>query len=252
MKKLIYLILIVPFIITGCGREPYADFYVSMTECEVGDILYFTNNSMDADFFEWDFGDGTISYDYSPAHIFQESGSYMVSLTAFAGDRVFDKAFVTIQVMFPTSLEITVLEYYNEYVVSDASVILYNSLDDWCDEYNSLIEGFTNQHGIVTFSNMYPQRYYVDVWEEYHNNWILAEEDYLFIETDILIPNEMNYFIAWVDYVSPTRKSDGRPEKSLRILKLEKVDKRVYDEKIEISRQKIEERKKISEKVIEN
>jgi len=248
MKKLIYFILTVPFIIISCGREPYADFYVSRTECEVGDIVYFTNNSLDADFFEWDFGDRTISFDYSPTHIYQASGFYTVSLTAFAGDRVFDKAFVTIHVLLPTSLEITVLEYYNEYSVSDASVILYNTLDDWWDEYNPLIEGFTNQHGIVTFSNLYPQRYYVDVWEEYHNNWILAEEDFGFIETDILIPNEMNYFIAWVDYVPPTKKSDGRPEKSIRVLKLEKVDKRVYNDKIEISRQIIEERKNISNK----
>ncbi len=245
MKKLIYFILTVPFIIMSCGREPYADFYASRTKCEVGDIIYFTNSSLDADLFEWDFGDGTISSEYSPAHIYQSNGVYTVCLTAFAGSRVFDKAYLTINVLMPTSLEITVLEYYDEYSVSDASVILYNSLDDWWDENNLLIEGYTNQHGIVTFSNLYSQRYYVDVWEEYHNNWILAEEDYGFIETDILIPHEMNYFIAWVDYVPPVKKSDSRPEKNIRILKLEKVNKRTYDQKIDISRQKIEERKNI-------
>jgi len=245
MKKLIYFILTVPFIIMSCSREPYADFYTSRTKCEVGDIIYFTNNSLDADHFKWDFGDGTISFDISPSHIYQSDGVYTVCLTAFAGNRFFNKAYLTINVLMPTSLEITVLEYYDEYSVSDASVILYNSLDDWWDEYNPLIEGFTNQHGIVTFSNLYAQRYYVDVWEEYHNNWILAEEDYGFIETDILIPHEMNYFIAWVDYVPPAKKSDSRPEKNIRILKLEKVNKRTYDEKIDISRQKIEERKSI-------
>jgi hypothetical protein len=247
MKKIIYIILAGALVMMSCGREPYADFFTSRTECEVGDIIYFTNNSMDADYFEWDFGDGFITNDFNPEHIFRQDGFYTVSLTAFAGNRVFDKSYTTIHVLFPTTLDIEVVEYYDEYVVADASVILYNSLDDWWDEYNSLVEGFTNQDGIVTFSQLDPKRYYVDVWEESHNNWILAEEDYKFIETEVLIPNEVNYFLAWVDYVEPTLKSAGRPEKTSRILKLEKVDKRTFEEKANISKQKIEEMKKMVE-----
>jgi hypothetical protein len=247
MKKIIYIILAGVLFMMGCGRQPYADFYTSRTECEVGDIIYFTNNSVDADYFEWDFGDGFITNEYNTEHIYTHEGFYTVVLTAFSGDRVFDKAYRTIHVLFPTTLEIEVLEYYDEYVVPDASVILYNSLDDWWETDYPLVEGFTNQDGIVTFSQLDPQRYYVDVWEEYHNNWILAEEDYRFIETDPLCRNEINYFLAWVDYVEPTLKSAGRPDKAVRILKLEKVDKRTFEEKAEISKQKIEEMKKMVE-----
>jgi PKD domain len=244
MKKIIYIIIAGALIMMSCGRQPYADFFTSRTECEVGDIIYFTNNSMDASYFEWDFGDGYFSNEFNPQHLYNNEGFYTVSLTAFAGDRVFDKAFVTVHVLFPTTLDIEVVEYYDEYVVPDASVILYNSLDDWWDENNPLVEGFTNQNGIVTFSQLDPKRYYVDVWEEYHNNWELADEDYRFIETDVLIPNEVNYFLAWVDYVEPALKSAGRPEKEMRILKLEKVDKRTFEEKAAESQKKIDEMKK--------
>jgi hypothetical protein len=247
MKKIIYIILAGALAIMGCGRQPYADFFTSRMECEVGDIIYFTNNSMDADYFEWDFGDGFLSYEFNPQHMYSADGFYTVTLTAFSGGRAFDKAVTTLHILFPTTLDIEVVEYYDEYVVADASVILYNSLDDWWDEYNPLVEGFTNQNGIVTFSQLDPKRYYIDVWEEYHNNWLLAEEDYLFIETDVLIPNEINYFLAWVDYVEPTLKSAGRPEKTLRVLKLEKVDKRTFEEKAAASKQKIEEMKKMVE-----
>jgi hypothetical protein len=244
MKKIIYIIIAGSLITMSCCRQPYADFFTSRTECEVGDMIYFTNNSMDAEYFEWDFGDGYFSSEFNPTHMYQQDGIYTVALTAFADGRVFDKAYVTINVLFPTTLDIEVLEYYDEYAVAGASVILYNSLDDWWNENNPLVEGFTNQDGFVTFSQLEMQRYYVDVWEEYHNNWTLAEEDYRFIETDLLIPNEINYFLAWVDYVEPTLKSAGRPEKTVQIMKLEKVDKRTFEEKANASKQKIEEMKK--------
>lgn len=227
----------------SCERDPYADFFVSRDIVEVGDIVYFTNNSVEADNFEWDFGDGTISFNYDADHIYTASGIYHVTLTAFNGNRSFDRAHMDIEVLFPTSLEITVLEYYEEYPVRDASVILYNNLDDWYDEYNPLMEGFTNQYGRVTLGHLNPQRYYVDVWEDYHNNWLLADEDIAWIETDRLRANEMNYFIAYVDYVPPTKKSDGRPEKNLKIMKIEKLEKRDYMEKMEKINNMIEKRK---------
>jgi hypothetical protein len=245
MKRILYILLAVPLLFS-CSRDPYADFYASRDLAEVGDIIYFTNNSLDADAFEWDFGDGTFSTRYDAEHIYTASGIYDVSLTAFSGKNKWDRAFMTVEVLFPTSLEVTVLEYYDEYPVSDASVILYDNLDDWNDEYNPLVEGFTNQYGRVTFSGLYSKRYYVDVWEDYHNNWILAGEDVGFIETDRLIANEMNYFIAFVDYVPPPAlKSEGkdRPERNVSIVKVEKLGKREYMDRITAIEQMIEERK---------
>jgi len=200
---------------------------------------------MDADGFEWDFDDGTYSNRVDADHIFTASGTYRVSLTAFSGNNKFDVAFMTVDVLFPTSLEVTVLEYWDEYPVSDASVILYDNLDDWDDEYNYLVEGFTNQYGRVTFSGLHSKYYYVDAWEDYHNNWQLGAEDVGFIETDRLYANEMNYFIAYVDYVPPVLKSEGegRPEKNMKLMKLEKLDKRAYEDRVREIKDMIEKRK---------
>lgn len=243
MKKYLLLILIVPVLLTNCDRHPIADFFVSRNIVDVGETVYFTNNSIDADHFEWDFGDGTRAYSFDASHIYTYDGIFTITLFAYAGKHMVDKATTTIEVLFPTSLEVTVLEYYDEYAVEDASVILYQTLDDWYDEYNPLVEGFTNQYGVTTFSNLQPQRYYVDVWETNHHNYILADEDVVFIETDPLIPNEMNYFIAWVDYVGPALKSEAKRDKSLKIIKMEKLNKRAYLDKLESTERKIQERK---------
>ena len=136
-----------------------------------------------------------------------------------------------------------VLEYYDEYPVRDASVILFDNLDDWWDQAYPLVEGFTNQYGRVTFSNLFEQHYYIDAWEDYHNNWALADEDTDWIRTDRLYPNEMNFFIAYVDYVPPTLKSDGRPAERMKLMKLEKLDKRAYEERLEAIQEKSEQRK---------
>jgi PKD repeat protein len=40
----------------------------------------FTNLSQDADYWEWDYSDGDISYDWSPVHTFAAPGTYLVQL----------------------------------------------------------------------------------------------------------------------------------------------------------------------------
>jgi hypothetical protein len=252
MKKLAYLILVVPFIMGSCSRDPIADFFVSRNIVEVGDIVYFTNNSMDADYFEWDFGDGYRASGYDVNHIYDQEGVYTVTLFAYSGNHKVDKAVKTINVLFPTSLEVIVLEFYDEYAVQDASVLLYNSLDDWNNEYNPLVEGFTNQYGETVFTHLNSQRYYIDVWETNHHNYWLAEEDVGWIETDVLVPNEMNTFIAYVDYTGPALKSSGQRDRSVvKLRKLEQVDRRKYEEKLESIRQILEERK-LNEELPEN
>ena len=148
-------------------------------------------------------------------------------------------------------LEVTVLEYWDEYEVVDASVILYDTYDDWLDEYNPLVEGFTNQFGWTTFSNLHTQRYYVDVWEANHDNYTLADEDVVWIETHVLVPNEINYFIAYVDYYEDARKSDNQRDRARKLIKIERVEKREYQNKMESIEVKIRERKELRVKQIE-
>jgi len=201
MKRLIYTGLILPFILLSCEMEPESSFFSDTVTPIIGQEVFFTNTSFNADYFEWDFGDGTGTDVPNPVHVFNASGTYRVSLTAFASNGHTGISYLEIDVKSPTLLEIEVLEYYDEYPVAGASVILYPTLADWDDERNMIAEGFTNNSGKVVFSGLGSFIYYVDVWEADHNNYALRDEDAGFIRTDQIRPNEINRFIAYVDYV---------------------------------------------------
>jgi hypothetical protein len=134
---------------------------------------------------------------------------------------------LTLTVIIPTLLEIEVREYYNDYAVPDASVILYPSLTDWDAQTNKVYEGFTDSYGIVVFAGLKNIEYYVDVWEQNHDNYTLKEEDPGFIRTPKILPNKINRFIAWVDYVKH-KKGDAKGTREMVIKKLERkaADKR--------------------------
>lgn len=229
MKRIIYFTLIMPLILFSCENDkpPVAVFHTDTTEPEVGQELIFYNDSHDADRFEWDFGDGYISNEPSPSHIFMATGTFEVTLTAISKSGMEDKSSLTLYVLIPTLLEIEVLEFFDEYVVPDASVILYPTITDWDDQTNKIIEGFTDASGKVVFSGLDQFVHYVDVWEQNHDNYALRAEDIGFVRTPEILPHQINRFIAYVDYVEHT-KGVGREARSVVIKKLERkaTDKR--------------------------
>jgi hypothetical protein len=221
MKKYYYILIILSLIFTSCEITPNAFFYSDKVDAEVGEQVFFTNDSYNAVNFEWDFGDGTYSEAVNPVHTYNSSGTFEVVLTAFARRANSDKAYQTINVVIPTTLEIEVLEYYDEYPVRNASVILYPTLNDWDAEKNMISEGFTNSAGKVIFTNVDEYAYYVDIWESHHNNYTLRNEDVNFIRTQQLLPNEINRFVAWVDYI-PATKSGSIRDRTIVIKRLER------------------------------
>lgn len=61
---------------------PVAEFDVSQVQLCEGDAAAFDNQSIDADVFVWDFGDGNESNEISPVHSYTQPGNYTVSLKA--------------------------------------------------------------------------------------------------------------------------------------------------------------------------
>ncbi len=221
MKKIAVLLPALVLLLASCEQEPYADFIASSGTVEVYESVYFTNTSSDyVDYFEWDFGDGTWSDAINPVHSYEESGTYEVTLSAFRNNHVVDRTSVIVQVL-TTSLRVIVEEYYDHYRVAGASVILYPTLDDWDFQTNAVIEGFTDNNGIVTFDNLNPAIYYLDVWQSSHNNYQLAEEDIGWMMTDQLYRNEMNEFVAYVDYIGSVTRLDGKKVAQYKLLKME-------------------------------
>ncbi len=221
MKKAIFLTVVLPFILYACESYPRAFFSADPGDPVVGEEVWFTNESDNASSFEWDFGDGMISSDVNPVHKYTASGTYEVKLKAFNEHGLNDEASLTLSVLIPTLLEIEVLEYYEEYPVSNASVILYPSLEDWDNETDPVNEGYTDNDGKVVFANLARYSYFVDVWEATHDNFALRNEDVGFIQTPEIIPHKINRFIAYVDYVDHG-KGVARRDNTMIIKKLER------------------------------
>jgi hypothetical protein len=221
MKKIIYLSLVLPLILFSCEISPRAYFSASPGDPVVGEEVWFTNESDNAVTFEWDFGDGYTSNDANPIHKFTASGTFTVLLTVWSESGITDEASLTLVVKIPTLLEIEVLEYYEEYPVAGASVIVYPTLTDWENETSMVNEGLTDADGKVVFSDLEKMVYYIDVWEATHDNYALKEEDTGFIRTPEIIPNAINRFIAYVD-IADHGKGEGRRSGVMVIKKLER------------------------------
>jgi hypothetical protein len=221
MKKIIYLSLVLPLILFSCEMSPNAYFSASPGDPVVGEEVWFTNESENVASFEWDFGDGFISNEANPVHRFNSTGTFTVILKVWSGSGLSDEASLSLNVKIPTLLEVEVLEYYDEYPVEGASVVLYPTLTDWENETHSVSEGFTDSDGKTVFAGLDNIVYYLDVWETTHDNYALKAEDLGFIRTSEIIPNKINRFVAYVDYVEHS-KGVGKRDVSMVIKKLER------------------------------
>ena len=85
-KSLIFagLIAMVAIVATSCDKKPQGDAPKARFEYSVEDLtVTFTNQSVDAETYAWDFGDGSaISAEENPIHEYATEGTYKVTLTA--------------------------------------------------------------------------------------------------------------------------------------------------------------------------
>ncbi|MDQ3190710.1 MAG: PKD domain-containing protein [Bacteroidota bacterium] len=66
--------------------ELIADFSLNNLEVSTSEAVYFSNNSLNALTFTWDFGDGSVlSNDFEPVHEYLQAGDYVITLTANEG-----------------------------------------------------------------------------------------------------------------------------------------------------------------------
>ena len=177
MKKTFLVLSILVIIFSGCVRDyhPYAQFTQPYTEYFTGEIVDFTNQSTEATSYLWDFGDGYTTNTFDASHSYSHSGTYTVTLNAYNHN----KGSVTtsvIDVYDPSTLNILVMEYGTNFVVPNASVLLFESVNDWDshDPNKATASGTTNSSGIVVFRNLFPGNYYVDVKSADYDNWRLG------------------------------------------------------------------------------
>jgi PKD repeat protein len=76
-------------LLAGCGKDPVPCFEMSSESIDngddpiVGEVIEFSNCSEEATSYEWDFGDDSkTSTKTEPTHVYEEPGSYTITLTA--------------------------------------------------------------------------------------------------------------------------------------------------------------------------
>lgn len=210
MKNIILFTGLSVLILTSCVREPdpepYASFGVDYSLVEPDEVVFFTNSSRDADYFEWDFGDGYSSTSYAPTHAYDNEGVYRVTLAAYNGN-VVDYTYLDIEV-YMTTLEVEVIEWRNDdlvYYIPDVEVTLFTSYYDWDHLENPVISGYTDNDGIVVFKGVNTISYYIDAWNPSFDNNDLGLENVNNIMTLPLEYARHNIFTAYVD-----RNSQGK------------------------------------------
>lgn len=214
MKKFGFIIAGLVLLITSCQeRHPRADFEPTKYVVEPYEEIVFLNYSSHADYYDWDFGDNYYSSVAEPAHYYIRPGIYTVRLTAVNGDYE-DVCYVDIEVVSPSAtLDVQVLEYYDKYPVTGASIIIYPTYTDWLNETNDLAEVFTNSNGIAIIDGLAPGTYYLDIWEKNHDNLDLAYEDINNIKTPYLQAGTITQITTYVDYKPSTSALKSRPAK---------------------------------------
>ncbi len=92
-------------------ENPRAYFNLRPERVFLSEAVYFINLSVGADTYQWDFGDGTISEEISPEHVYAQTGTYDVMLIAQSNqgcvDTLLVEAAVTVEeggeVMIPNA-----------------------------------------------------------------------------------------------------------------------------------------------------
>ena len=229
MKRIIPFILFIALIFTSCEYEadrPYADFTVNYDLVVPNEVIKFRNYSEDANYYEWNFGDGTITTELNPYHVYEEEGVYTVTLAAFRGSRV-DYAYMEIEVFY-TSLEVQVIDYATDQPVRDMNIILYPDELAYLDFGPYNYKGYTDYNGIVIFERMNSgESFFVEAYNQYYDNYTFYTEDPQNIATLPLEHAMHNVFVAWVDYKPGLLKSASDEPQQMRVRKVEaKTEKR--------------------------
>lgn len=139
------------------GPPIIADYDSSFAGCSPLTVT-FTNKSLNAVEYEWDFGDGTTSTRTHPTHTFTTPGTYIVQLTARNGELedVTRAHAVTVYKNPTADFTVAPLVVY----LPDAEISLYNSSVDaekvrWYFEDTLVSEEFQPSHTFTSEGNFY-------------------------------------------------------------------------------------------------
>lgn len=142
-----------------------ADFYFGPLENpESYETISFFNESVDAVSYEWNFGDGELSEEKNPTHIFDWPGTYNVTLTAH-DERGSNTITKTISINEPTVLYLEFFSTGTSGILGDCEVWLYDNEHDWQEVNRAQIYSYATFNGKCHFLNLEDKVYYIRVYK---------------------------------------------------------------------------------------
>lgn len=209
-KNSLLIIIFSLFLLWACKKEeeekkPTACFSYSSESYDLGEDIQideeisFSNCSENAVLYLWEFGDGSQSTSTNPTLSYDESGSYIVKLTAYGSDKSLEDFILkTIEVSAPTSLTFIVKKSTDLTVIPSAKIWLWESEDVYLTNENSHF-GMTEASGKITFEeDIKPIIYWVVIQK------LTDDETQIWdargkLSNDALIKNEDNEFTILLD-----------------------------------------------------
>ena len=139
MKKLVFPTLFAALALSSCAVKPVASFTVPTQKLVAPVEVIFTNTSIKADTYAWNFGDGATSTEANPKHRYLHSGNNTVTLQATKGS----KTVIQKQMIQVTAPERCLVEIETDFGTMTAE--LYNATPKHRDNFIKLAEeGYYN------------------------------------------------------------------------------------------------------------
>jgi peptidyl-prolyl cis-trans isomerase B (cyclophilin B) len=139
MRNQIPLLLLAALSFASCAIKPVANFTAPADKIVAPAEITFTNTSIKAETYAWDFGDGGTSTEVSPTHRYTHSGNFTVVLKATKGS----KTVIRKQMIQVTAPERCLVEIETDYGTMTAE--LYNATPKHRDNFIKLAEeGYYN------------------------------------------------------------------------------------------------------------
>ncbi len=163
MKILIITAVIITIAtFTSCQKEPLTSFRASKTTVVTGEVITFTNTTVDGYTYEWNFGDGTTSTLENPTHSYENAGIYNVLLTSFSKNgKKSSSSSITITVTKANEIKYD----GNNYPLTKGYLLKYGNWDGETTYYNFDVllvsDGITlTQEDIIGTGNLI----YLELW----------------------------------------------------------------------------------------
>lgn len=170
------VVLTKQFIIEVYDR-PIARFDVKPRTVTIpGGILYTRNQSLGATSYEWDFGDGSVSTEYEPEHVYTEEGVFDISLTAYGPEGCADTMLMQAGVRVESSGKVLVPNAFSPNLSGPGS----NGKND---VFIPLMRGITEFHmlifnrwGEILFETTNPEV----GWDGYYKGRLCQQDVYIY------------------------------------------------------------------------